>query len=124
MITDVSSVGLDFLYLHTDKPLFVTDRWGDRARLHAAAPVSTCADVVDAAALPVLAHRLGQRLVADVHRRDREALRRYYFGDLAPGESTARFVAAIGETIAARDRALRRISGPEPVRAGTERADA
>jgi CDP-glycerol glycerophosphotransferase (TagB/SpsB family) len=40
MITDVSSVGLDFLYLHTDKPLLLADRYGDRARLSAAAPVS------------------------------------------------------------------------------------
>jgi hypothetical protein len=109
MITDVSSVGLDFLYLETGKPLFVTDRRGDRDRLHADAPVSRCADVVDAGSLPVLAHRLGQRLVADLHRPGREELRRHYFGDLLPGESTERFLAAVDDVIAARDRGLRRL---------------
>jgi CDP-Glycerol:Poly(glycerophosphate) glycerophosphotransferase len=119
MITDVSSVGLDFLYLETGKPLFVTDRRGDRDRLHADAPVSRCADVVDATSLPVLAHRLGQRLVADLHRPGREALRRHYFGDLLPGESTERFLAAVDDVIAARDRGLRRLE-QVPVYSGAE----
>jgi CDP-glycerol glycerophosphotransferase (TagB/SpsB family) len=122
MITDVSSVGLDFLYLETAKPLFVTDRRGDRERLHADAPVSRCADIVDAGSLPVLAHRLGQRLAADLHRPGREELRRHYFGDLLPGESTERFVSAIDEVIAARDRGLRRLE--QVVYAGTEASGA
>ena len=29
MVTDVSSVGLDWLYLRTDKPILITDRHGD-----------------------------------------------------------------------------------------------
>ena len=29
MVTDVSSVGLDWLYLHTDRPIFLTDPHGD-----------------------------------------------------------------------------------------------
>jgi len=107
MITDVSSVGLDFLYLHTDKPLFVTDRRNDREQLHADAPVSRCADVVEASTVGMLTHLLGRRLAEDAHRSGREAVRRYYFGDLAPGESTERFLAAIGEAVAARDRLLR-----------------
>jgi CDP-Glycerol:Poly(glycerophosphate) glycerophosphotransferase len=123
MITDVSSVGLDFLYLETRKPLFVTDRRSDRGRLHADAPVSRCADVVDATSLPVLAHRLGQRLVADLHRPGREELRRHYFGDLLPGESTERFLAAVDDVIAARDRGLRRLE-QVPVYSGTEASGA
>jgi CDP-glycerol:poly(glycerophosphate) glycerophosphotransferase len=123
MITDVSSVGLDFLYLETAKPLFVTDRRDDRERLHTDAPVSRCADVVDAAGLPVLAHRLGQRLVADLHRPGREELRRHYFGDLLPGESTERFMTAVDEVIAARDRGLRRLE-QVPVYSGTEASGA
>jgi CDP-Glycerol:Poly(glycerophosphate) glycerophosphotransferase len=123
MITDVSSVGLDFLYLETGKPLFVTDRRGDRDRLHADAPVSRCADVVDATSLPVLAHRLGQRLVADLHRPGREELRRHYFGDLLPGESTERFLAAVDDVIAARDRGLRRLE-QVPVYSGSEASGA
>jgi CDP-glycerol glycerophosphotransferase (TagB/SpsB family) len=106
MLTDVSSVGLDLLYLHTDKPLFVTDRFNDRDRLHANAPVSRCAEIVDAGSLGVLTELLTERLAADEHRASREAVREFYFGDLVPGESTERFLAAIEETIAERDRLL------------------
>ena len=45
MVTDVSSVGLDWLYLRTDRPLFIADRHDDPERLRLAAPVSRCADV-------------------------------------------------------------------------------
>jgi CDP-glycerol glycerophosphotransferase (TagB/SpsB family) len=89
LITDVSSVGPDFLYLRTDRPIVLTDRYGDRERLLAAARVSRCADVVDARTVEGLAALLAARLNDDVHRGARAALRRHYFDDLAPGESTA-----------------------------------
>ena len=47
MITDVSSVGLDWLYLRTEKPIFITDRHHDAERLRQEVPVSRCADVLD-----------------------------------------------------------------------------
>jgi len=106
MITDVSSVGLDFLYLHTDKPLFVADRHNDRTRLYADAPVSRCADVVDAATIGALTHTLAARLDRDEHRPAREATRRHYFGDFAPGESTERFLAAVDNVLVTRDRLM------------------
>ena len=48
MVTDVSSVGLDWLYLYTEKPIFLTDRHGDPERLRQQVPISRCADVIDA----------------------------------------------------------------------------
>jgi hypothetical protein len=106
MITDVSSVGLDFLYLHTDKPLFVTDRGNDREKLHANAPVSRCADIIDASSLGLLTQLLSQRLTLDEDRVSREGVRALYFGDLGPGESTERFLAAVDVTVTARDSLL------------------
>ena len=47
MVTDVSSVGLDWLYLRTDRPIFLTDRHLDAERLRQEVPVSRCADVID-----------------------------------------------------------------------------
>ena len=41
-----SSVGLDWLYLCTEKPMFVTDRHLDGERLRQEVPVSRCADVI------------------------------------------------------------------------------
>lgn len=107
MVTDVSSVGLDFLYLHVDKPLLVADRFADPVRLREAAPVSRCADVVEPGMLDGLAALLADRLVEDRHAPARRRMRRHYFGDRAVGQSTRDFCARIGETVALRDRQVR-----------------
>jgi hypothetical protein len=104
MVTDVSSVGLDWLYLHTDKPIFVTDRHGDRDWLRQLAPISRCADVVDDAKVESLSTLLGSRLDHDTHHLDRLAMRHHYFDDLHVGDSTVRFLAAVSELTALRDR--------------------
>jgi choline kinase len=107
MITDVSSVGLDFLYLHADKPLLIADRYADPERLREAAPVSRCADVVVPASLDGLADLISARLADDAHAAARARMRRHYFGDKAVGASTACFLTRIGEAIATRDRQVR-----------------
>lgn len=112
MITDVSSVGLDFLYLQVDKPMFIADRYTDRVRLEAAALVSRCADVIDETTIGALTETIDQRLASDLHRGDREHTRGGYFGDLAPGESTTRFLAAIDDAVATRDHQLGRHEAP------------
>lgn len=104
MITDVSSVGLDWLYLQTDKPILVTDRYDDAERLRRDVPVSRCADVVDAARLPGLADLLAARLEHDEHRMARAAMRHHYFDDNGVGDSTVRFVEAVGALVELRDR--------------------
>jgi len=116
MITDVSSVGLDFLYLHGDKPLFMTDRYSDRERLRRNAPVSRSADVVVQANLAELTALLGARLQHDEHRAARTAMRRHYFGTPEVGESTQRFVEAISDAIALRDHQVRRRAAGDAVR--------
>lgn len=121
MITDVSSVGLDWLYLRTDRPLFVTDTDDDRDRLRQEVPVSRCADVIEAhagrtgsndrgtplaerAEVRALSELLAARLDNDEHHLARVAMRHHYFGDLAVGESTTRFVAEVGALVELRDR--------------------
>jgi hypothetical protein len=106
MITDVSSVGLDFLYLRGDRPLFIADRYDDLVKLRAEAPISRGADVIDPATIGSLTEMLTARLAVDTHRTLREGIRRLYFGDLVPGESTDRFLLAIGEAITRRNRLL------------------
>ncbi len=103
MVTDVSSVGLDFLYLNTQRPIFITDRRNDRALLAADAPISTAADVIDADTVAGFGATLRQRLVDDVRAGDRARTRHFYFGDLAPGESTQRFLNAVSDLLELRD---------------------
>lgn len=103
MITDVSSVGLDWLYLQTDKPILITDRHHDAERLRLEVPVSRAADVIDTEVLPDLTQLLADRLAHDEHRIARAAMRRHYFDEIAPGESTVRFTEALAELVALRD---------------------
>jgi choline kinase len=113
IITDVSSVGLDFLYLRGDCPIVIADRYADADRLVANAPISRCADVVELAGVAGLTAILADRLARDPHRVARSAMRHHYFGDRAPGESTRHFLDAISDVLATRDGlvAARRAAG-------------
>jgi hypothetical protein len=109
MVTDVSSVGLDFLYLRTEKPLFLTDRRDDRGELAFDAPISAASDIIDSSTIGSFGSVLAARLRDDVLYEKRRQLRRFYFGDLAPGESTQRFLDAISEVIRQRDDLLAKL---------------
>lgn len=103
MITDVSSVGLDWLYLQTGKPILVTDRHHDAERLRTEVPVSRCADVIDGSTLGELSSLLAARLDHDEHGIARLAMRNHYFGELGEGGSTERFVSAVDALVTLRD---------------------
>ena len=109
MVTDVSSVGLDFLYLRNDAPLFITDRRDDPAQLAVDAPISGASDVIDSSSIGRFGEVLAGRLAEDSRMDERIAMRRFYFGDIAPGESTQRFLDAVSEVAAARDTMVARL---------------
>lgn len=106
MVTDVSSVGLDWLYLHTDKPILLTDPHGDLEALHHQAPISRCADVVGPDDVRHLASLLADRLAHDEHHLARVAMRHHYFDDLDVGESTGRFLTEVSRLVTLRDELL------------------
>ncbi|MDR2255613.1 MAG: CDP-glycerol glycerophosphotransferase family protein [Arthrobacter sp.] len=106
MITDVSSVGLDFLYSHPEKPIVLTDRRSDRAKLEEEAPISRGCAVIDESVLPELSAHLRQAVREDAFGPDRAEIRRFYFGDVKRGDSTALFVQAIDRLIAERRAAI------------------
>jgi CDP-glycerol glycerophosphotransferase (TagB/SpsB family) len=103
MVTDVSSVGLDWLYLHTDKPILLTDRHGDADALLQEVPISRCADVIDETNVATLTSLLADRLDHDEHHLARVAMRHHYFDDLHVGDSTTRFLSAVTEVVDLRD---------------------
>ncbi|GAA4747112.1 CDP-glycerol glycerophosphotransferase family protein [Nocardioides endophyticus] len=104
MITDVSSVGLDWLYLRTDKPIFITDRHHDAERLRQEVPVSRCADVLAEVVVSELTALVAARLEYDEHHLARVAMRHHYFDDLQVGDSTTRFLESVSALVALRDR--------------------
>jgi hypothetical protein len=103
MVTDVSSVGLDWLYLRTECPLLIADRHDDPERLRLAAPVSRCADVLDTDSVRGLSGLLADRLEHDELHLARIAMRHHYFDDVKVGDSTARFLDAVVELAVLRD---------------------
>lgn len=106
MVTDVSSVGLDWLYLCTDKPILITDRHQDADRFRDEVPVSHCADVIDESTLDELTTLLATRLDHDEHHLGRLAMRHFYFDDIQIGDSTTRFLDAVTELVHLRERLL------------------
>jgi hypothetical protein len=106
IVTDVSSVGLDWLYLRTEAPILITDRHRDTDRFRQEVPVSRCADVVDESNVDDLTSLVASRLDHDEHHLARLAMRHFYFDDIAVGDSTTRFVDAVSELVALRDHLL------------------
>lgn len=112
IVTDVSSVGLDWLYLHTGKPIFLTDRHGDVDQLREQIPISRCADVIDHESLDELTTLLGDRLERDEHQLSRMSMRHHYFDDLHVGDGTARFLGAVSELVTLCDQLLADLARP------------
>ncbi len=102
LITDISSVGLDFLYLHSDKPLALTDRRNDAATLNAEAPISRATPVIDASTINGAESMLTEMFSKDTAAEARHELRQYYFGEGGKGSSSALFTEAVSKLIADR----------------------
>lgn len=102
LITDISSVGLDFLYLRSEKPLILTDRRDDTVKLNDEAPISRATPIIDNSTVDGLDELLGDMLTNDVTAEARTELRRHYFGEGDKGTSTVAFTGAIAGLIADR----------------------
>jgi len=111
LITDVSSVGLDYLYLHPEKPLVISDRRTNREILHRDAPVAQSCHVVDEDSLQNIQDLLTSALTHDLHKEQRLEMRQFYFGDLNRGDSTTRFQNVIQELISERQGKLQSFRG-------------
>ena len=106
MVCDVSSVAVDWLYLRPGAPLWICDPREDRDALVQASPLAARAYVLDRPALPDFVAQLRESVETDPRRAEREEARRFYFGDLAPGDSMQRFLGTIDAVAARRDALL------------------
>ena len=106
MISDVSSVTLDHLYLRPEAPIVLCDRRSNREQLLADAPVAAGAHVVDDSSIHDLTADLAAIIAHDPRAAQRRELRDYYFDSLEPGQSTTRFWECLGAAIYDHDRAL------------------
>jgi len=102
LVTDISSVGLDFLYLRPDAPVVLTDRRTDRAKIVAEAPIASAVDIIDGDTVGDVADLLAANLAVDPRRDARAAARDHYFG-FARGDSSRRFLEFVADCVARRD---------------------
>lgn len=107
LITDVSSVGLDFLYLHPDKPMILTDRGTNLETLHQEVPVSRACPVIDSDNVSQLPEALDRWLEDETLLPERHRMRSYYFGDRKVGDSTRDFITTVTELIEERQTKLK-----------------
>lgn len=106
LITDISSVGLDFLYLHPNKPLVLTDRRNDSETLNAEAPISRATPLISETTIEGVESLISEMLNHDSSVEVRHELRRHYFGHGEPGSSSVLFTEAVSRLIADRTVAL------------------
>ena len=106
LITDISSVGLDFLYLHPNTPLVLTDRRNDSETLNAEAPISRATPLINESTIDRVESLISEMLNHDSSVEVRHELRRHYFGDGEPGSSSVLFTEALSRLIADRTVAL------------------
>ncbi|MGL3806116.1 CDP-glycerol glycerophosphotransferase family protein [Paeniglutamicibacter sp. R2-26] len=102
LVTDVSSVGLDFLYLHPECPLILTDRRDKMGLLHREVPVSRCCPVISKSTAGELLPALSNHFDGAEHLEERREMRSFYFDEFEKGQSTTAFISVISDLIADR----------------------
>ncbi len=110
LISDISSVTLDYLYLRPSGAIFLADRRSDRELLIADSPVAKAAYIIESSTVGALAQSIEKVLERDELFENRQEVCRYYFGGIAAGESTAAFYRELERSIAEHDLAVAQLS--------------
>ena len=100
LVSDISSVGLDFLYSRVEAPIVLTDRRTNRVDLLREAPIASASHVIDKNSVASVGADVAALLGDDRFATQRASLRTFYFDDAAPGESTRKFHDALLDAIA------------------------
>jgi hypothetical protein len=110
LISDISSVTLDYLYLRPSGAIFLSDRRNNRVELEAESPVAKAAYIIDSSSLAQLSQTLSKVLARDELFNQRQEVCRYYFGGIEAGASTAAFYRELEKTITEHDLAVSQLS--------------
>ena len=110
LISDISSVTLDYLYLKPTGPIFLTDRRNNRNELVSESPVASASYIIDQSTIGQLTQNLNKALSHDELFDKRQEVCRYYFGGIAAGESTVAFYRELERSISEHDAAVSELS--------------
>lgn len=100
LISDISSIALDFLYLRTEAPIILTDRRNNIEQLRIDSPLSVATSVLTSENIADATSVIGDVFSTDNFFKDRKVLRDFYFDNVRAGESAPRFFKALHQVIA------------------------
>lgn len=101
LISDVSSIALDFLYLRTEAPIILTDRRNNIEQLRIDSPLSAATPVLTKDNVKSATKIIADILSTDSFVQDRKVLREFYFDNVKAGESAPRFFSEMRSAIKA-----------------------
>jgi CDP-glycerol glycerophosphotransferase (TagB/SpsB family) len=103
LVSDVSAVTIDYLYLKPQGAMLMCDRRSDVTEFAHVAPISKAVTVITKENINNIDKLISDHVSGQVDRTSYDSMRNYYFGDTKPGSSVNRFIAMVDDLIKRRD---------------------
>ncbi|MFM1986234.1 MAG: hypothetical protein RIS18_451, partial [Actinomycetota bacterium] len=103
LVSDVSAVTIDYLYLKPNGSLMMCDRRSNSKEFAIVAPISKAVTVINKDNLDNISNLIADHISGNSDRSSYDSMRNYYFGDTKPGASISRFISMVDDLIKRRD---------------------
>jgi CDP-glycerol glycerophosphotransferase (TagB/SpsB family) len=103
LVSDVSAVTIDYLYLKPQGAMLMCDRRSNVNEFAQVAPISKAVKVITKENIANIDKLISDHVSGQVDRTSYDSMRNYYFGDTKPGSSVNRFIAMVDDLIKRRD---------------------
>ena len=103
LVSDVSAVTIDYLYLKPQGAMMMCDRRSNVIEFAQVAPVSKAVTVITKENIYNIDKLISDHISGQVDRTSYNSMRNYYFGDTTPGSSITRFIEMVDDLIKRRD---------------------
>ena len=104
LVSDVSAVTIDYLYLKPQGAMLMCDRRSNISDFAQVAPVSKAVTVITKENINNIDKLISEHVAGQVDRTSYDSMRNYYFGDTKPGSSINRFSKMVDDLIKRRDK--------------------
>jgi hypothetical protein len=104
LVSDVSAVTIDYLYLKPQGAMLMCDRRSNVNDFAQVAPISKAVTVITKENINNIDKLISDHVLGQVDRNSYDSMRNYYFGDTKPGSSINRFIAMVDDLIKRRDK--------------------
>ena len=104
LVSDVSAVTIDYLYLKPLGAMLMCDRRSNVNEFSQVAPVSKAVTVITKDNINSIDKLISDHVLGQVDRSSYDSMRKYYFGDTKPGSSINRFIEMVDDLIKRRDK--------------------